>query len=426
MQPAVSRVKALGHLLRTVAGTVLFFLSAGQASADYHVEAGDIIELWLETGIETPHRATVQIDGTVTFPQIGTISVAGLYPAEIRTKVQAVLLGKPIRVRGADGRVTSVMVSPDDVGASVVEYRPVYLLGDVSKPGQYPFRPALTVQQAIAISGGYSIGQENGPSSRLVAPDLQSDVENLTVQLAGLEIRTAREKSELAGQETIDKSAAGELHLPPATLSSLVDEETELFNTRRGQFQKEQQFLAQSLTKSDAAIQSLGDQLKQEIQGADVDAQELDNMLTLFKRGNTTSERVADLRRAALQSATRKLQVSVQLNQARQQRQETQRQFDQLESQRRISLLTDLQDATIKANDVRSKLQSAQDKLAIVSAGGAQHLHGKGPKPRFNVIRKGHSGTETLSVDESFELQPGDVVEVVLIAEGTGSPPPVQ
>ena len=41
------------------------------------------------------------------------------------------------------------------VVATVVEYRPIYVNGDVSKPGEHPFRPQMTVRQAVALSGGY-------------------------------------------------------------------------------------------------------------------------------------------------------------------------------------------------------------------------------------------------------------------------------
>ena len=40
------------------------------------------------------------------------------------------------------------------VAVDVSEYSPVYVSGDVSKPGAYPFRPGITIRQAIAIAGG--------------------------------------------------------------------------------------------------------------------------------------------------------------------------------------------------------------------------------------------------------------------------------
>ena len=56
----------------------------------------------------------------------------------------------------------------------VIEYPPIYVVGDVTKPGEYPFRSQMTVLQALALSGG-----EKKPDSlesekqTLLAGDLQ-------------------------------------------------------------------------------------------------------------------------------------------------------------------------------------------------------------------------------------------------------------
>ena len=42
------------------------------------------------------------------------------------------------------------------VAAEVLNYRPFYITGEVKQGGQYPFRSGLTVQDSIAIAGGYT------------------------------------------------------------------------------------------------------------------------------------------------------------------------------------------------------------------------------------------------------------------------------
>ena len=42
------------------------------------------------------------------------------------------------------------------VSVEVTEYRPVYILGEVSKPGQYPYQNGMTVLSAVAIAGGFT------------------------------------------------------------------------------------------------------------------------------------------------------------------------------------------------------------------------------------------------------------------------------
>ncbi|MEX1250646.1 MAG: SLBB domain-containing protein, partial [Hyphomonas sp.] len=42
------------------------------------------------------------------------------------------------------------------VSAEVINYRPFYILGEVGRPGEYPFTSGLTVQNAVAAAGGFT------------------------------------------------------------------------------------------------------------------------------------------------------------------------------------------------------------------------------------------------------------------------------
>ena len=42
------------------------------------------------------------------------------------------------------------------VSVEVINYRPFYILGEVGKPGEYPYTNGLTVQNAVAAAGGFS------------------------------------------------------------------------------------------------------------------------------------------------------------------------------------------------------------------------------------------------------------------------------
>ena len=59
--------------------------------------------------------------------------------------------------RTPDGRESVTPIAPDAVLVTIAEYRPVYVNGDVTKPGEQTFRPGMTVRQAVALAGGYEI-----------------------------------------------------------------------------------------------------------------------------------------------------------------------------------------------------------------------------------------------------------------------------
>ena len=42
------------------------------------------------------------------------------------------------------------------MAAEVESYRPFFILGEVTAPGQYPFVPNMTAETAVAIAGGFT------------------------------------------------------------------------------------------------------------------------------------------------------------------------------------------------------------------------------------------------------------------------------
>ncbi|MFN4025633.1 MAG: polysaccharide biosynthesis/export family protein [Hyphomonas sp.] len=85
-----------------------------------------------------------EVDGTgaISLPLIGQISAQGLTTVELETAIGEKL---------SDGYILNPRVS-----AEVINYRPYYILGEVGRPGEYPFTSGLTVQNAVAAAGGFS------------------------------------------------------------------------------------------------------------------------------------------------------------------------------------------------------------------------------------------------------------------------------
>src|SRR5271166_4555202 len=67
-----------------VALAILF--CASPAAADYPIQAGDVVEVSIGGLVDFHQRAVVQQDGTVNFPQLGTISVDGSLASQLRTR----------------------------------------------------------------------------------------------------------------------------------------------------------------------------------------------------------------------------------------------------------------------------------------------------------------------------------------------------
>lgn len=67
-----------------------------QASAEYRVGAGDELEILVFGVPELQRRTPVQPDGTISFPLLGTLAVAGRPLPEIRARIKAALASKKI------------------------------------------------------------------------------------------------------------------------------------------------------------------------------------------------------------------------------------------------------------------------------------------------------------------------------------------
>ena len=142
---------------------------------------------------------------TALFPFrfLARVNVAGLTPAELRQTVQSRLAQKVYRLRANDGREVLVVIKPDEVSAAIVEYRPIYVNGDVSKPGELAYRPEMTVRQAISLAGGIDIVASRATNSAAEAAVARGEYESACLELAKAEARAARIGSELKGKETL-------------------------------------------------------------------------------------------------------------------------------------------------------------------------------------------------------------------------------
>lgn len=84
-----------------------------------------------------------QLDGqgAFTMPLVGTVKAAGLTSNQLETQIEK--------------NLSEYMRSPD-VSLEILSYRPFYIVGEIRKPGSYPYVDGMTVINAVAIAGGFT------------------------------------------------------------------------------------------------------------------------------------------------------------------------------------------------------------------------------------------------------------------------------
>jgi polysaccharide export outer membrane protein len=80
--------------------------------------------------------------GQVSIPLAGHIKAAGLTTKQLEGSIRSALAKGIVR----DPRVN----------VEIALYRPYYILGEVKKGGEYPYRLGLTVMDAVASAGGFT------------------------------------------------------------------------------------------------------------------------------------------------------------------------------------------------------------------------------------------------------------------------------
>jgi polysaccharide biosynthesis/export protein len=404
----------LGRCIKWCSVAVGLTISVTQAKAEYRANIGDVLEVAVAGIPELRSRAAVQIDGNISLPLGGTLPVAGLPLPQIRAQIGAALASKVFRQRTPDGHVNVIVIDADEVTATVAEYRPVYINGDVSKPGEYPYRPTATARQLVALAGGYDIMHIRMNNPYLESADLRSEYGSLWTEFAKEQARTWRIKNELGDSSAVSPATLKDLPIAPSAIADIVNAETEYLKTKQIDYQREKQFLEHSVREGDEQVSVLTEQQKKEEEGYQTDVDELQKVVDLFSKGSLVSPRVTDARRAVLLSSTRRLQTTAQLMQVKKQQDELTRKLEKLDDQRKIDLLRELQDTSVRLNQIRGKLQSVGEKLQYTAMVRSQLVRGAGDKVGIAIIRKDEKGQERILADEDTELQPGDTVEVTL------------
>lgn len=393
------------------------------ASAEYLLSVGDVVAISVVGLREMQQTITIDVDGEASFPLIGPIMAAGMSLSELQQKVRAQLPGKIFRRRTEDGRESQVALSPDEIMVTVSEYRPIYLNGDVARPGAQSYRPGMTVRQAIALAGGFDTMRFRSRDPFLEAADFRGDYYSLWTEFARQQVRIARLKAELADKTQIDREGFTEVPIPTSVVAQIEELEARELTSRNDDYAKEKAHLLQTLKDQDRRVAVLADNTDKERQGAQADANDFLELQEKFKRGVIPMLRMSDARRFTLFSASQSLQTAAQLAQAQRERGDMARSLERLEGQRRIDLLKELQDAEVTIENTRARLQAVADKLLYAGMVKSQLVRGAGGKPDVRVFRNVDNQRQTLNPDENSPLMPGDVVEVALRLEDlAGSP----
>ncbi|QGZ94072.1 polysaccharide biosynthesis/export family protein [Terricaulis silvestris] len=128
-------------------GTTASAPAGSTISTDYRLGAGDQLRITVFNEPELTGQFVVGSSGSIAYPLVGSVNAAGRTVPEFTEALQAAL---------------STYVRAPSVSVEVTNYRPFFILGEVQRPGTYPYSASLTVLNAVATAGGFTYRANRG------------------------------------------------------------------------------------------------------------------------------------------------------------------------------------------------------------------------------------------------------------------------
>lgn len=122
---------------------------ATAASAPHRFQGGEKIKIIVFNESSLSGDYDIDPNGMVSLPLAGTVRAVGLTQAQFEKELAQ--------------KFRSDYLRNPKVTVAILQFRPIYIVGEVEKQGEYPFKPGLNVLTAMAAAGGgtYRANRDN-------------------------------------------------------------------------------------------------------------------------------------------------------------------------------------------------------------------------------------------------------------------------
>ncbi|MGE0849752.1 MAG: polysaccharide biosynthesis/export family protein [Hyphomicrobiaceae bacterium] len=344
----------------------------------------------------------VNIAGRLAVPLVGEIPATGMTTTELAAQI-----GQKLQERMGFATVP-------DISVEIVQHRPFYVTGHVERAGEYPYRPGLTVLQAVAIAGGHQRTIEQG----LLRLERETIATRGELQLFSMEMdaqlaRIARLSAELKGDSTVTMPSALLERASEINIGLLLSQEELIHVTR-----------TQAFNNQITALQKLKDQMQNEVDSVSAQIvvhdrqvasinKELKDIKGMVDRGLSTVTRQNILERSEAQLLGDRLRLESNLMKARQEMSRTDVAILELRSKRSTETATELRIAQQKLVELGRRMDTAETLLQesqtiapLLGRPGAQ------PTLSYTIVRQRNGQVVEMPATEASGLEPGDTVKV--------------
>jgi polysaccharide biosynthesis/export protein len=366
---------------------------------------------------------TVGAAGTLSLPLVGEIAASGVAPAELAARIANTL------------QHTMGLGRRPNASVEVIEFRPFYIVGEVDRPGAFPYRPGLTVLQALSIAGGLRRTTDYGllriERDAILARG-EADVSHR--QINNLFAQRARLEAELNETETINFPAVLTAQRDNALIAAMLRQEQQIFETQRQGFKNQLQALEQLKGHFEREVGQLNAQMATEDRQMELAKKELEGVSMLANRGLASAPRQLSLERMVAQIEGERLRVGTSLLRTQQEIAKTEISILELRNKRKNEAASKLRDTQSQLDGLARKMETSEQ-LVYEAEITAPQLLSRLVRPRrvepvYTILRQSYSGTVELLGSEVTAVEPGDTIKVDLpaptdIHERSAAAPPL-
>lgn len=344
--------------------------------------------------------------GSLSLPFVGDIWAAGKTPGNLADEI-----GNRLKQHMGLGR-------EPDVALEVVQFRPFYIVGHVTQPGEFPYRPGLTVLQALTIAGGLRTREEE--LSRLEREVIagRGEIDLLSLNNVSLLARKARLEAELAGAREIGFPDSLLNLQGEASVAIVMEQERAIFATRKDGLETQVRALNDLKEFLIKELASLEKQLTFHDTQIELVQKELSGVTTLVKKGYSAAPREISLQRTLADVQSSRLSAETALLRTRQEISRTEISILQLRNSFSNEVTLALRETQAQLNETARKADTASQLLheSEISAPRllAMRARAQQAEPVYTIVRPDGDGSIEIPAKETTEVQPGDTIKVTI------------
>ncbi|MCB5204674.1 polysaccharide biosynthesis/export family protein [Neorhizobium sp. T786] len=357
----------------------------------YTLSAGDTIQVWMAQSEDLQRDVVIGPDGILSLPLAGHLQAQGMTLLELEATLQ-----ERLRPYFKDPSLT-LMLRP---GQEPV----VYVVGEVTTPGAFPFRSAMTVLHAVSVAGGiYRAAVLPADQDRSVI--VSGQVAEGTQKLRELAARIKRLEAEIEGRTTIIDPG------DDAPDPILVQEQT-LLEARSRSLATMEEAQRQVDELNERNTKEMEEQVATTNRRLELARDRLKSISNLVQKGGAeasqTNRHEAEI--ADIEGDLSRMKAALVLNE-RGTTAETARYRTEIQ-ERQTQLLAELQAARRTYDETSERVADGRRILSIYGTSAMANERRSNQTITFSILRRRDGTTSEIDATEITPIEPGDLVRV--------------